>query len=409
MELAVPTQTISASLPVQDITFAKGVPQSFTFGVGNVAQEKREPRVTTPQVKTETTPKAFLKIPHGCKEKWKLLEQILPFEINTRLVDDPTVCVATQVKKMKRCQEAHRSLLNTVNITVDAIRNCVSRRDYSSLPQHIECLIQDVMCPLHQRVVLCRSTKSPRMDALRDLIGGFPRTHARMVPIFEDWVQAIIKIANSESLRVANPTTPSPLPLSKWTPYHAKQSNDCEMIRALTARASEPLTEADRKYGFIYMFWDQQTFGMIKVGRTVDLEQRLKQWNAQCKMTHYYHQYSQDGEPSKIPHCQRIEKLLHIELSNYRKKRICDGCGRTHIEWFDISAERAKKVYRKWQDWIMQEPYAQDDTGNWTLRPDMLGTLREVCKPVVFSDPIVPTRPRRSLQRAQVKQRLQGH
>ncbi|KAF3033867.1 hypothetical protein E8E12_000110 [Didymella heteroderae] len=174
----------------------------------------------------------------------------------------------------------------------------------------------------------------------------------------------------------------------KFAPYQTEPSSIRSIAEALFAKASKALSAWDRKDGYIYMFWDQQHFGMVKVGRTADREQRLKQWNSQCKITHHYHRILKDTSSSRIPHVQRIEKLLHIELGNYRKKRTCDGCGRTHIEWFDISAEKARQVYQKWEDWIVQRPYAQDKAGNWVIRPEMLGSLSEVCKPVVFSEPI---------------------
>jgi predicted Fe-S protein YdhL (DUF1289 family) len=306
---------------------------------------------------------------------------------------------------MERCSKERHPRLNALKITVDAFRICVSSCDYSSLPTHVGRLIQDVMCPYHQTVSLRRNTTSHRMDALRKLINDLPRCQKSMVLLFATWLQAIAKIDTPASLQVVDPRTPSPLPLTKSTPYHAKSSNECEVSRALSAKVRKSLTDEDRKDGFIYMFWDQKTFGMIKIGRTIDLEQRLKQWNDKCRTTHHYHRTSQDGESLKIPHVQRIEKLMHIELGNYRKKRICNGCGRTHIEWFDISAEKAKEVYQKWEDWIMQKPYAQDVAGNWVVRPEMLESLSQVCKPVVFSQPVKIVRPRPSLPRTRSKPR----
>lgn len=136
----------------------------------------------------------------------------------------------------------------------------------------------------------------------------------------------------------------------------------------------------------MYMFWDQQHFGITKIGRTIDLEKRLEQWNSQCKIKHHYHQSSRDGKPPRIPHVQRIERLMHIELCNYRKKRGCGGCGKNHIEWFDIGEVKAREVFQKWRDWINQKPYALDDSGDWAVRPEMLDSLSEVCEPVGFPD-----------------------
>ncbi|KAF9694884.1 hypothetical protein EKO04_006815 [Ascochyta lentis] len=181
-----------------------------------------------------------------------------------------------------------------------------------------------------------------------------------------------------------------------------------ELAKALRLKAAKPLSEADKKDGFIYTFWDQQNFGMIKIGRTNNLERRINEWNTQCKVTHHYHQSSHDGQPSKapeIPHVQRIEKLMNIELSNYRKKRVCDGCSKTHIEWFDIDEAKASKVFQKWRDWICQRPYALDHEGNWTIRPDMLDSFSEVCEPIVFLDAEVKLWPRQGRRKDESKRR----
>lgn len=393
-----------------ETAFGEGTSQGFIFAANNAGQVNHETQAATPQVETEnsgagTTTKACREFPYGCKKDRTLLEQILPFEINTRLIEDPNRCVATQVKAKSRCVRVHQVRPNAVKTTVDAIRSCVDDSDYSHLPYHIERLMRAVTCPLHQTVALRKNIANPRMNRLCDLISTLPQRRDDIVTIFANWLQAITDIDTLTSLSHAKPSKPSPPRLSKSVPYHAKESDGCHIAKALNAKVNESLTDEDKKDGFIYMFWDQQNFGMIKVGRTIDLEQRLKQWNAQCKIMHHYHQSSQEGEPLKIPHCQRIERLMHIELRNYRKKRTCDGCGRTHLEWFDISAEKAKKVYQKWQDWILQKPYAQDDAGDWVIRPEMLDTLSQVCKPVTFSDRIVTARRRQSLPKTRVRRR----
>lgn len=306
---------------------------------------------------------------------------------------------------MKRCSTRRQPHLNAVEITVDAVRSCVSSRDYSNIPKHIKRLIKNVMCPFHQTMSLRKTTANPRMEMLRKLIETLPRCQESMVLIFAQWLEAILKINKPELLRLVDSRSSSPLPLAKSITYHPDKSNDCTLALVLKATVQKPLTNQDLKSGFIYMFWDQKHFGMIKIGRTNDLARRLKEWNRDCKVTHHYHRTPQDGEPVNIPHVQRIEKLMHLELGNYHKKRICAGCGRTHIEWFDISAEKAKQVYQKWQDWIMQKPYAQDDSGNWVIRPEMLESLSEVCTPVVFAQPVKVVRPRPSLPTTRSKPR----
>ncbi|KAJ4313086.1 hypothetical protein N0V94_007120 [Neodidymelliopsis sp. IMI 364377] len=287
--------------------------------------------------------------------------------------------------------------------------------DYIALPDMIENFLAGAVCDLHRRVALSQPKANPRINVLRDLVVSLPNVSKRNIGIFKEWLEAILghslpsfkaitncdlpsfpQIATIPALStsrrsemlvnateaVIGTVTPSYSP--KFNPYKAERSDSSSIAEALQSQIVVPLSETDKKEGLVYIFWDQQNFGMIKVGRTNDLDKRLEQWSRQCKMTYHYHQSSRNGSLLKVPHVQRIEKLIHIELVNYRKKRHCEGCGKTHIEWFDIDEAKAVKVYQKWRDWIVKEPYAEDQTGKWTIRPEMLDTLAKVCEPVIF-------------------------
>jgi hypothetical protein len=55
------------------------------------------------------------------------------------------------------------------------------------------------------------------------------------------------------------------------------------------------------------------------------------------------------------------------------------------------------KVFRKWYEWILQEPYAFDDKkGEWIVRPEMMDALAQVCEPVAIDEELPPPTPRRS-------------
>ena len=122
---------------------------------------------------------------------------------------------------------------------------------------------------------------------------------------------------------------------------------------------------------------------MLKIGRTNDLERRLKEWNQDCGRTHAYHPAIVRGELPEIPHVSRVERLIHLELKDCRKQRFCANCNKNHQEWFKVAYALALEVFQKWQKWIVQKPYALDArTGEWVLRPEMMDTLSQVCQPV---------------------------
>ncbi|KAJ4342128.1 hypothetical protein N0V95_007038 [Ascochyta clinopodiicola] len=304
----------------------------------------------------ETTSQSMVKI---AERTLKVANIPNPPEIG----EAPRRCVASNVTNRYRCGHNIIEISSSVvDETVKAISRSINRSDYVSVARHIEKLLALVVCGQH-RILAESSTNTKwnksRMDVLLGLTSSYPRVPADDLKTLQEWLGVIAK---------------------------SEPGSDLKIAKALRSKIAEPLTESDRKNGFIYIFWDQNTFGMVKVGRTNNLERRLKEWNRKCKTTHHYHQSSRSGKLLKVPHVQRIERLMPIELVNYRKKRQCEGCSTTHDEWFNISEAKVVQVFQKWRDCIVREPYALDCEGEWTVRPSMLDTLREVCKPVVFLD-----------------------
>jgi hypothetical protein len=59
----------------------------------------------------------------------------------------------------------------------------------------------------------------------------------------------------------------------------------------------------------------------------------------------------------KVPHVHRVERLIHLELSDKRAvKDACANCGVVHREWFEVEATRdgvkgVDEVIRRWCGW----------------------------------------------------------
>jgi hypothetical protein len=58
----------------------------------------------------------------------------------------------------------------------------------------------------------------------------------------------------------------------------------------------------------------------------------------------------------KVPHVNRVERLIHLELAEQRIKKKCDACGREHREWFEVEASRegvkkVDEVVKRWVEW----------------------------------------------------------
>ncbi|UPX21059.1 uncharacterized protein EKO05_0011265 [Ascochyta rabiei] len=338
------------------------------------------------------------------------LDCIIIFDVHTRIGENRRRCVASNVKNKSRC--GHKTIQissSGVSENIEAISKYIARFDYVSVATHIRKLLAQVVCTQHRNLAESSTNikwnrwNRPSMHVLLDLTYALQRVSADNLQTLHEWLRVITKcdlplLAPASSTSKASTvsfttnhtkpkvSTATPNFSSKFKSFQAEPSSDLKIAKALRSKIEKPLKKSDKEDGFMYIFWDKKIFGMVKVGRTNDLERRLKEWNRQCKTTHYYHQSSRDGKLLKVPHVRRIEALMHIELVNYRKKRACEGCSKTHIEWFEISEAKVLQVFQKWRDWIVQEPYAVDGEGKWTVRSDMLDSLPEVCEPVVFLD-----------------------
>lgn len=112
---------------------------------------------------------------------------------------------------------------------------------------------------------------------------------------------------------------------------------------------------------------------LLKIGRAANVHRRMSQWTKQCgqniTLIRYYpytpsnpkaHALSTSNSMitgRKVPHVQRVERLIHLELEEKRVvKPDCQACGREHREWFEIEANRdglksVDEVVRRWVEW----------------------------------------------------------
>ncbi|KAI1002677.1 hypothetical protein K3495_g5526 [Podosphaera aphanis] len=185
-----------------------------------------------------------------------------------------------------------------------------------------------------------------------------------------------------------------------------------EIASSLLAELAKPISSKDEA-GFIYMFWltpeslpDQPssdiassflakppsnlnaqraldvpkcfTAGqdrtgnrkiLLKIGRAQNVHRRLNQWTRQCgynlSLIRYYPYRptasskpgSENESAAKAPNIHKVERLIHIELSEKRAPHEkCDMCGKEHKEWFQVEASRkgvkeVDEIIRRWVDW----------------------------------------------------------
>jgi hypothetical protein len=120
-----------------------------------------------------------------------------------------------------------------------------------------------------------------------------------------------------------------------------------ELLRETIYR---PLSDADmHRTGYIYVFWHTGSFGYVKIGYSKDVAERLKAWKRQCGFSLQQHNLEESVAVARVKHLHRVEALIHAELRDYRlTEPNCAGCGRKHVEWFEVSETHAKRVVAKW-------------------------------------------------------------
>ena len=112
---------------------------------------------------------------------------------------------------------------------------------------------------------------------------------------------------------------------------------------------------------------------LLKIGRAANVHRRLNQWTKQCGYNvtlirfYPYHtlssgKFSSPSTPRQVPHVHRVERLIHVELTDKRAKDmgICGNCGREHREWFEVDANRqglkhVDEVVNRWVSWAEEQ------------------------------------------------------
>ena len=135
---------------------------------------------------------------------------------------------------------------------------------------------------------------------------------------------------------------------------------------------------------------------LLKIGRANNVHRRMHEWARQCGHTptliRWYPYVPSSSSPSspvsatarasthgglasspknspmapqfpisavtgrKVPHVHRVERLIHIELSDQRVLHQCKACGKEHREWFEVEATRkgvkfVDAVIKRWVTW----------------------------------------------------------
>lgn len=145
------------------------------------------------------------------------------------------------------------------------------------------------------------------------------------------------------------PLSPQPTSVrTRRTPFEIG-----EFIRKVIRKPS--LQASSDGSGSVYIFRDEEKTHLLKIGCTADsISQRKKDIGSKCNV------HLQDVFRIPSSYHKRVEKLVHIELTNFRSHTDC-ACGMRHREWFKISEQMARQAVERWAAFVVQDPWDEED------------------------------------------------
>ena len=163
---------------------------------------------------------------------------------------------------------------------------------------------------------------------------------------------------------------------------------------ALLASPSRPIVKGRRTSEVVRKYAPPSPSGtsgsgtvLLKIGRASNVHRRMNEWTRQCNhhlsLIRFYPYLPSSSSPSfpsrspshtpsyshptsplssppippkKVLHAHKVERLIHLELSEKRVKRSCEACGKEHREWFEVEGTREEvagvdEVVRRWVAW----------------------------------------------------------
>jgi len=329
----------------------------------------------------------------------KRLADILPIDTRERLSKDSGHCVASTKRSHKsRCKNRIEAYLEHLEFLVGDLTGFEADSADDHSLKFVERLIQFALCGCHKRYAVARFNKlceafadvsdhdrSEYEEWIRSLATGPPLAGNELPKSFPESTNSTGNCSTAAASRETPELSTDHRPetrsqtrrrqsgkrftgasedstrrasrqtyIQEFQPYQPKCEKHISVSALIRKKLMNPLTSIELKSGFIYMYWFPGNFGYLKIGyTTVDSTKRLKRWQAQCK-----HTAEGLDELYEVPHASRVEKLIHAELKDVRRREVnCQGCFKNHREWFRISARHAKNVFIKYAEWMKTQPY----------------------------------------------------
>jgi hypothetical protein len=171
----------------------------------------------------------------------------------------------------------------------------------------------------------------------------------------------------------------------KIAPYRTKSALAPHLLKySLLPAICRPVKRGHGTHaGFIYLLTIKDTFEYTRIGTTTcspytRLAQLRKFWPYLLECEYQF-------EFEATPNLHRVERLIHMELGSRRVKMTPRDSQVSSLEWFEIPGEYAKRVLKKWVDWIRTGPYEINEGGIEVLKnPTEHIRLLPLCEPLDY-------------------------
>ena len=375
----------------------------------------------------------------------RTLARILPFNTLQRILLDPGRCVASKVSTpYPRCKCKTKLTIHKAKDILESISRRKTPLTTSAALQNVEELITIAVCTAYHTKIAKEELEDLRLmlgvvesKRAKKFLRYKSETQAVVLAAFPYWVKSLTTVpetieeeeivssyhtaypnggpkarstievkqtetaairttnASSATLTRSTRTNAEVRKVQNFMPYCPTTTSRLSPAECIRQKLQQRLSPSDMTDGYVYMYWYPGKFGFVKIGYTgKSIPVRLAEWKAQCK--HAADAYLEDGLPQEIrvPHARRVETLVHAELKDRRvREENCPGCRGNHIEWFDVSAQTARKVIKKWSDWMLTTRPYEDGVLRTSISD---AEIERLCQTIELTTPILPSNVKRS-------------
>lgn len=336
------------------------------------------------------------------------LSKILPIEIREHLEEDTHHCPAWTIKN-RRCRRIHKSNHSKMMQYLDNITKIKSNQ----LPKALNDMISTALCSATHQLKAREELEKWMVDIEKlceihaDIKGTTAVSADNRLLALANWIRILSggKGLPQRQSVVVSSSPPQPKVeesnhsiasqgeyrlLQYFKPYITKKLKNVSVPEALERLLLEPIRKKKEieKAGIMYVYWQPSNFGHLKIGYTTrDFEQRMQGWISRCNKTMEIYFPNRNDVQDFIPvsHVYRVERLVHMELKNLRRiEQNCPGCGKDHIEWFEVSRDLAVAVVRKWMAWMRESPYEKrpGSSDEWVLKAEQRSKVKALSEPI---------------------------